>query len=296
MKILKILYYAFLNTPNFFRSILGYDIKNNLIKNKSSKLNIEYWNIEEIILILYNFFLIKLPFHCPSWMPNIIKTIFFGTNSKYIKNDKELDKNNNCFIFINGVLGTEKLVNYSKLKLELLLDKPINVLFNASDTLIIDLIEALIGKNTEQLTEASTIALYTICSKLLDENINKLIIIAYSQGTIIIAKVLNSLHKLGLNKEKYLSKLEIYCFSNCASNMKYLNNNLPYMEHFANENDFVAKLGCNCPKKIQNLISIDGKIFINKNGTGHMLNSHYLNNFSYNYPLSKLNNYIKKIN
>ena len=81
----------------------------------------------------------------------------------------------------------------------------INVLFNASDTLIIDLIEALIGKNTEQLTQALTIALYTICSKLLDENINKLIIIAYSQGTIIIAKVLNSLHKLGLNKEKYLS-------------------------------------------------------------------------------------------
>ena len=291
MNIFKIYYYAFLYTPNLYRSILG-----NNIGNTSSEINIKSLNIEDFFLILYNFFIIKLPFHCPSWVPNIIKKIFFGPNSKYIKNDKELDDNNNCFIFINGVLGSEKIVNYNRIELALLLDKPINLLFNASDSLVIDLFEAFIGKETHQLTEASTVALYTICSKLLDENINKVIIIAHSQGTVIISKVLNSLYKLGLNKIKYLNKLEIYCFSNCASNMKYLNCNLPYMEHFANENDFIAKLGCNCPKEVEQFISIDGKIFINKNGTGHMLNSHYLNNFSYNYPLSKLNNYINKNN
>ena len=254
--------------------------------------NCHYWNLEEFILIIYNYCFIKLPFHAPSWLPNSIRKIFFGCNSKYILNNKELDNNNNCFIFINGVLGSENLVKHNKYELEKLLNKPINILFNASDSLIIDLIESLIGKETEELTEASTIALYTICSKLLDININKVIIIAYSQGTIIISKVLNSLNKLGLDKEIYLKKLEIYCFSNCSSKMPYIKNKLPYMEHFANENDFVAKLGCNCSNKIKNLINIDGNIFINKSGHGHIFNLHYLKNFSNNYPLSKLNSYI----
>ena len=294
MKIFKILYYAFLNTPNFFRSIFGYNIINNLLENTDSELNINYWNLEEIFLIIYNFCFIKLPFYCPLWIPNSIKIIFFGSNSKYIANENEVDENNNCFIFINGILGHEKLVLKNKLLLENFLNKPINILFNASDTLMIDLIEALIGKESHDLTEASSVALYTICSKLLDTNINKVIIIAYSQGTIIISNVLNSLHKLGFNKEIYLKKLEIYCFSNCSSYMPYIKHELPYMEHFANNNDFVAKLGCNCPNEIKDLINIDGKIFINKTGHGHMFNLHYLKNFSINYPLSKLNNYIKK--
>ena len=293
MRIFKILYYAFLNSPNFFRSIFGYNIINNLLENKESELNINYWNLEELFLIIYNFCFMKLPFYCPSWIPNSIKIIFFGSNSKYIVNKNELDEDNNCFIFINGVLGSENLVEHNKYELEKLLSKPINILFNASDTLISDLLEALIGKETQELTEASTIALYTICSKLLDTNINKVIIIAYSQGTIIIAKVLNSLHKLGVDKEIYLKKLEIYCFSNCSSHMCYIKDELPYMEHFANNNDFVAKLGCNCPNEIKDLIKIDGPIFINKSGHGHIFNLHYLKNFSNNYPLSRLNNYIK---
>lgn len=292
MRILKILYYAFLNTDNLFRSIIGYDVINNLIKNKSSTINYSNFNFFDIILFIYNFCFIKLPLYCPSWMPQSLKIIFFGENSKYIINENELDKNNNCFIFINGVLGSEKQVLNSKLNLQNLLKKPINILFNSSHTLMSDLIESLIGKETEELTEVSSKTLEIICNKLLDKNINKLIILAYSQGTIIIAKVLNILYKFGLDKEEYLKKLEIYCFSNCSSKMNYIKNDYPYMEHFANDNDFIAKLGCNCPTEIANLISIDGKIFINKNGTGHLLNSHYLQNFSENYPESKLNKYI----
>ena len=56
----------------------------------------------------------KLPFYCPSWIPNSIKIIFFGSNSKYIVNKNELDEDNNCFIFINGVLGSENLVEHNK--------------------------------------------------------------------------------------------------------------------------------------------------------------------------------------
>ena len=99
--------------------------------------------------------------------------IFFGEDSKYIINKKELDDNNNCFIFINGILGSENQVLNTKMRLENFLNKPVNVIFNSSDTMLGDLIEGLIGKESDELTEASRIALFTICSKLLDENIEK---------------------------------------------------------------------------------------------------------------------------
>ena len=76
--------------------------------------------------------------------------------------------------------------------------------------------------------------------------------------------------------------------------MNYIVDKLPYMEHFANENDFVAKLGCNCNKDIEDIISIDGITFINMNKSGHLLNAHYINNFKTDYPKSKLIEYIKK--
>ena len=75
--------------------------------------------------------------------------------------------------------------------------------------------------------------------------------------------------------------------------MTYIEKNYPYIESFANENDLVAKMGCNCSDDIKELINIDGKLFVNKNSSGHMFNTHYFNNFSIDYSESKLNNYIK---
>jgi hypothetical protein len=292
MKIVKILYYALLDTKNLFRALFGYDIIKNLKEHNTNNKILNNLKFFDMINIIYTFCFIKLPFYCPKWVPKSVKLIFFGEDSKYIINENELDENNQCFIFINGILGNKKQAINSKLYLENFLNKPINILFNASDTLMGDLIEALIGKESDELTEASRVALFTICSKLLDENIKKIIVIAYSQGTIVISKVLSNLNRLGLNSEKYLKKLEIFCFSNCASKMKYIKNELPYIESFANENDFVAKLGCNCPAEVKDLIDIDGTVFINKNSYGHLFKYHYLNNFTNNYPLSKLNYYI----
>ena len=76
-------------------------------------------------------------------------------------------------------LCQKKLVMINKKYLETLLNKPINIIHNITQTLVMDLIECLIGKETEYLTEASTISLYTITSKLLDDNINKIIIICH---------------------------------------------------------------------------------------------------------------------
>ena len=291
--IFKILYYAYKNTKNIYTSIMGdKSLKNNILNEKKSEFNKQYWNIMKFCKLISDIFFIKLPISAPSWVPKYTKMIIFGENSKYIPNLTEVDNSGNCILYVNGIMSNTEGVKLNQKELETLINRPINIIHNVTDSLLMDLLECLIGKETEDLTEASTVALYTICNKLLDNKIKKLIIICHSQGTIIVAKVIKYLSKLGLNKEKYLKKLEIYAFASCASHMTYIIDKLPYMEHFANDNDFVAKLGCNCPREIKEYIKIDGNIFITKNKSGHMLNSHYLNNFKEDYPKSKLNNYI----
>lgn len=287
-KFLKLLYNALKDTDNIYRSLFGYNIIHNIFKNNVSEINYDNWTVTNFIKLVSNFNIIRIPCKSQSWLPEIVNNLFFYINSEYIKNEPELDTNNNCYIFINGILSNESIVFNNKKNLENFLNKPINILHNSSNSLLMDLFEAFIGKETDILTEPSKLALSTIITKLLDDNINKVIIIAHSQGTIIISNVIKRLNKFGLDKKHYLEKLEIYCFATCCTSMKYILENYPYIEHFGNDNDIICKLGCNAKE----YTDINGKIYINKNSYGHLLNIHYLTDFSNNFPESALNYHI----
>ena len=58
---------------------------------------------------------------------------------------------------------------------------------------------------------------------------------------------------MGFVNKRYLKKLEIYAVANCATKMEYIlkNEQLPYIESFSNENDFVLRLGCNASDGIK---------------------------------------------
>lgn len=77
-----------------------------------------------------------------------------------------------------------------------------------------------------------------------------------------------------------LMKLEIYTFANCADKMRYVypSRQAPYMEHFANELDVVARLGILSPLRDGPAapIEIDGPVFRQNAAWGHLLNEHYL--------------------
>ena len=189
----KIIFSAIKNTKNIYRSIFGYNIKKNIFNNKNSDLYKSNWNIIKLIQLNSYIFLPKLPIASPSWLPVSLKKIIFGGDSKYIPDIPEIE-NNTCILYVNGIVSNEDVViKINKKQLKEIFNRPINVIYNDSDSLIMDLIESAIGKGTKDLTEASTIALYTISRKLLDPNINKIVVICYSQGTIIIAKVIQSL-------------------------------------------------------------------------------------------------------
>ena len=64
-----------------------------------------------------------------------------------------------------------------------------------------DLIECM-GKQTNDLTEASFVTLSVISKLILNPNIKKLIIICHSQGTIIMAQVIEQIRSRFRFKDK----------------------------------------------------------------------------------------------
>ncbi len=76
-------------------------------------------------------------------------------------------------------------------------------------------------------------------------------------------------------------KLEIYCFANCANEMRYrrkpaAGKATPHIESFANEHDFVARLGMLAPDAAGKKIHIDGPFYVRPAARGHLLNADYL--------------------
>ena len=154
------------------------------------------------------------------------------------------------------------------------------------------------------LVEPVVIALEAISKALADEAIERVILIAHSQGTIITSNMLRTLVDPTARRELIarsprltaehaainsrpqvfrhaealargedrggLGKLEVYSFATAASTMS--GKALRHIEHFANEWDYVANLGVLSPR---NCPAIDGRCYLRK-ASGHLFGAHYL--------------------
>ena len=236
------------------------------------------------------------------------------------------------WFFINGIATNADVARYNSAYLAHLFHRPVTVVQNATCSLTTDLLECMVGKglrlcDKKIMTEPAWRATTAILEALNAGHIERVIVIAHSQGTIIMSNVLavitealksefagqekprwhdftrelmgtieteaqkvlrNSLaHALAeftSEQSKHvidrLKKLEIYTFANCADKMRYvhLTEKIPHMEHFANEFDWVARLGILSPLRAgaRPTIEIDGPVFEQKGEWGHLLNEHYL--------------------
>jgi hypothetical protein len=239
---------------------------------------------------------------------------------------------NEHWFFINGIATNADVAHYNSAYLAHLFHRPVTVVQNATCSLTADLLECMVGKGLQLcdksiMTEPAWRAAAAILEALNSIAIKHVIVIAHSQGTIIMSNVLtvigealksdlaqqeepmwhsfirelmgtvetesqkvlrNSLaHALAeFTRDRSahvmdrLKKLEIFTFANCADKMRYVHTSqsIPYMEHFANELDWVARLGILSPLRgdSEATIEIDGPVFEQKGEWGHLLNEHYL--------------------
>ncbi len=239
---------------------------------------------------------------------------FKEPKSIYIKcDDPAQTSNKEAWFFVNGVATNEKVAKWNGKRLRDLFNRPITVLFNPTNGLGMDLAECIFDRTLEWTSEPAKYVKKKLAKALVEKE--KVIVIAHSQGGIIVAA---ALEKLAKKYQKYLHKLEIYTFACPADEMATMtqcikklcecdnnkDNNKPYLEHFVNKQDLVAKLGvlraekcwesrswsnrflnCAVPKLLVDSqerkffgIDIEGDIYA-KDRKGHLLNAHYLFDF-----------------
>ncbi|KAL4892704.1 hypothetical protein BDV59DRAFT_202451 [Aspergillus ambiguus] len=147
-----------------------------------------------------------------------------------------------------------------------------------------DLLECLIQRDLDYKTRDIRQGRAQLRSALQSVETKKVVLIAHSQGGIEAASIIDWLYGELTNEE--LRKLEIYTFGNAARHFRNPpiragseETVLQYIEHYANDGDFVANIGV---LQFTSLIArytatdaFSGKIF-RRQGSGHLLNMHYL--------------------
>ncbi len=280
----------------------------------------DLWRLGRTISYLVNVTIPSIPRTPPPFSPPPVN-YFFWQPSVILQRP---DHNNNhttfpdeAWFFLNGIMTDDFLSQINAAYIAYLFHRPVTLIQNSTDSFAIDLLQCMVGKEWAQVTEPVIKAFPVIYDALKDPHKEKVVVIAHSQGTIIIANVLRLLYEKALQSieegpealeamfeyagpvfvypdefdielkefdpltRDELAKLEIYCFATCANVMEHFpytegDQPVPWIEHFGNENDIVARLGMLAPNALQRDISIEGPCYIHRGAWGHFLNEHYL--------------------
>ncbi|KAL5353979.1 hypothetical protein ACLOAV_000064 [Pseudogymnoascus australis] len=156
------------------------------------------------------------------------------------------------WIFINGVAVGRHWMQSNIDRLSLTFQRPVRGAHNRTSGILFDVIECLIERTFDYCTTDVRIC-YEILRVAMLSPVNKVVLILHSQGGIQGGLIVDWL--LEQLSQEQLSKLEIYTFG-CAAN--HFNNPrvsakpsarhptasaISYIEHYANERDFVSRWG-----------------------------------------------------
>ncbi len=217
------------------------------------------WRLRRTLKYLTNIALPSVPVTPPPFGPPFLTDIFFHPTvflqrpdqyGSYTSFPKE------AWFFVNGILTDDNVAQINAAYLSYLFHRSITLIQNSTDGFILDLLECSLGKEWPLNTESVVAAFPAIYDALKSEK-EKVVVICHSQGTIIMARVLQLLSEItrpeprlqmmettpsaayappefvypeqeGLNMKDFdllteneLAKLEIYCFANCANRMCY---------------------------------------------------------------------------
>jgi len=258
----------------------------------------------------------SLPMTAPSWFPEPVAPLFWHPSSVAQHPDHDASWTTHpheAWLFINGIMTNAAIAEMNGAYLAELFHRPITLIENSTEGLLEDLVECAREKSFGRISEATDTAFPAIYDALKDPDKQRVVVIAHSQGTIIAAAVLRFMQLVYRSGQRRptilsdpktacatardagmkldptdfqpldrneLSKLELYCFANCATQMHYVDatagRELPWIESYGNEFDIVARLGMLAPHADERDISIDGPCYRHDGAWGHLLNRHYL--------------------
>lgn len=264
----------------------------------------------------------SLPLTAPEWFPEPLAPLFWhpsGVRQHPDHDDSWTSHPDEAWLFINGILTNDEMAHLNVDYLADLFHRPITLLENSTGGWFQDLLECAREKSFGRNAEATEKTFPAIYDALKDPRKRRVVLIAHSQGTIIAAAVLRLLaliYQSGQGRPAAarnpiaarkivrdagvkldptdfepldgdeLGKLELYCFANCATEMRYIDRTadgpLPWIESYGNQFDLVARLGMLAPNAQQRGVVIDGPCYEHKGAWGHLLNRHYLTHIDVN--------------
>jgi hypothetical protein len=211
----------------------------------------------------------------------------FGTlarrDSPVVIADAAAYQGNERWFYINGIISGRTRVAKQAAALKAAFGRDFITIHNPTQGLVHDIVESALEKFTNTNTEVVARAFVEVAKALLDPDVDKVAVIAHSQGTIIMGDVLdliyvgidaNYLDRTNMNdgdvrsflkfsygtvhsyelrrlmtklhgQKHLIEKLELYLFANAASRVCYLSRDehIPHIESYANEHDIVTRLG-----------------------------------------------------
>jgi len=179
-------------------------------------------------------------------------------------------------IFVNGICSSLDVAKYQRDTLSILLKNDIELLYNQTDGFILDIIECVQDRLKHDISKAA-IEVSEILFEKLKTN-KEVIVIGYSQGTIITTKAIQILSKkIDAQTRK---KIKLITFANAC---KTFSSDDVQTEHFINKKDPICKLGY-----IEYKENISGKAFF-QDKHGHLLIADYLSH------IDRFENYKKSL-
>ena len=173
----------------------------------------------------------------------------------------EYPDSNEVWIYVNGICTERALATFNAECLSFMFKSNITVVHNPTRGIVADLSESVFERTFDQTCTVSTDLYAEVLGALLDGK--KVRVIGHSQGGIIANRMLRLACAL---ETSLFGNLEVYTFASAAD--EHVNLEGVYQEHFANDEDFVSRVG---------ILDLGQKadVYV-REGVGHLLNRDYL--------------------
>ena len=103
---------------------------------------------------------------------------------------------NERWLFVNGIATTRSIAAINADAVCELFRRPVTVLYNRTEGITYDLLESAAGKGFDAITESVAANLDPLVDALCDPTVERVVVIAHSQGTIVTSALLKSLEEI----------------------------------------------------------------------------------------------------
>lgn len=146
----------------------------------------------------------KKPPRILSLLPPFIKNTFWRPSDYFQQNDpydSATSFSNEKWFFVNGICTDENVAKMNSELLSLMFRRPITVVHNSTNSFFVDLFQCALGKGIsdnadgtpQYMTEPSVKATTAIMDALNAQEIDRVVVICHSQGTIILSNVIKAI-------------------------------------------------------------------------------------------------------